>query len=75
MPASSFRFTGIGTTWQIDTGDELPEVVHSVAGLLFPHYVRQIPSASVVEFTPGTLIEAIGAWENGEHYSPATIQP
>ncbi|SMQ62944.1 FAD:protein FMN transferase [Agreia sp. VKM Ac-1783] len=27
MPASSFRFTGIGTTWQIDTGDELPEVV------------------------------------------------
>lgn len=32
--------------------DELPEVVHSVAGLLFPHYVRQIPSASVVEFTP-----------------------
>jgi len=32
--------------------DELPEVVHSVAGLLFPHYVRQIPATSVVEFTP-----------------------
>lgn len=32
--------------------DELPEVIHSVAALLFPHYVRQIPSASVVEFTP-----------------------
>jgi type VI secretion system protein ImpG len=32
--------------------DELPEVIHSVAALLFPHYVRQIPAASVVEFAP-----------------------
>jgi type VI secretion system protein ImpG len=32
--------------------DELPEVIHSVAALLFPHYVRQVPAASVVEFAP-----------------------
>src|SRR5687767_12680120 len=32
--------------------DELPEVIHSVAALLFPHYVRQIPAASIVEFSP-----------------------
>jgi type VI secretion system protein ImpG len=32
--------------------DELPEVIHSVAALLFPHYVRQIPAASLVEFVP-----------------------
>ncbi len=32
--------------------DELPEVIHSVASLLFPHYLRQIPATSVVEFTP-----------------------
>lgn len=32
--------------------DELPEVIHSVASLLFPHYLKQIPAASVVEFTP-----------------------
>lgn len=32
--------------------DELPEVIHSVAALLFPHYVRQIPSTSIVEFAP-----------------------
>ncbi len=32
--------------------DELPEVIHSIAGLLFPHYVRQVPSTSIVEFTP-----------------------
>ena len=32
--------------------DELPEVIHSVAALLFPHYLRQVPSTSVIEFTP-----------------------
>jgi type VI secretion system protein ImpG len=32
--------------------DELPEVIHSVAALLFPHYLRQIPAASIIEFTP-----------------------
>ncbi len=32
--------------------DELPEVIHSVAALLFPHYVRQIPATSIVQFTP-----------------------
>jgi len=32
--------------------DELPEVIHSVAALLFPHYIRQIPAMSLVEFTP-----------------------
>jgi type VI secretion system protein ImpG len=32
--------------------DELPEVIHSIAALLFPHYVRQIPATSVVEFVP-----------------------
>src|SRR3954470_907730 len=32
--------------------DELPEVIHSVASLLFPHYLRQIPATSVIKFTP-----------------------
>lgn len=32
--------------------DELPEVIHSVAALLFPHYLRQIPATSIIEFTP-----------------------
>lgn len=29
----------------------------------------------VVELTPETLIDAIGAWESGDHYTPASIQP
>src|SRR5262245_4769779 len=32
--------------------DELPEVIHSVSSLLFPHYLRQVPATSVIEFTP-----------------------
>ncbi len=32
--------------------DELPEVIHSVAALLFPHYVRQVPATSIIEFVP-----------------------
>lgn len=32
--------------------DELPEVIHSVASLLFPHYLRQVPATSIIEFTP-----------------------
>jgi type VI secretion system protein ImpG len=32
--------------------DELPEVIHSISALLFPHYLRQIPATSILEFTP-----------------------
>ncbi len=32
--------------------DELPEIVHSVASLLFPHLLRPVPAASILEFLP-----------------------
>jgi len=32
--------------------DEIPEVIHSISAMLFPHYLRQLPAASVVEFAP-----------------------
>src|SRR6185312_11734374 len=32
--------------------DEMPEFVHSLAALLFPHLVRPLPSASILEMTP-----------------------
>jgi type VI secretion system protein ImpG len=32
--------------------DAVPEVVHSLVDLLLPHYLRVLPSCSVVEFTP-----------------------
>jgi type VI secretion system protein ImpG len=32
--------------------DAVPEVVHGLAELLVPHYLRPLPACSVVEFTP-----------------------
>jgi type VI secretion system protein ImpG len=32
--------------------DDVPEVIHTLTELLFPHYLRTLPACSVVEFTP-----------------------
>jgi type VI secretion system protein ImpG len=32
--------------------DELPELTHTIMGLLCPHYLRPIPAMSIVEFEP-----------------------
>jgi type VI secretion system protein ImpG len=32
--------------------DDFPEVVHSLIQLIFPHYLRPIPSATLIRFTP-----------------------
>jgi type VI secretion system protein ImpG len=32
--------------------DAAPEIVHNLVELLFPHYLRAIPAASIVELTP-----------------------
>jgi type VI secretion system protein ImpG len=32
--------------------DEFPEIVHGLIQLIFPHYLRPIPSTTVVAFTP-----------------------
>ena len=34
------------------TDDAVPEVVHGVADLLLPHYLRPIPACTVIEFLP-----------------------
>jgi type VI secretion system protein ImpG len=32
--------------------DSIPEIVHDLAELLLPHYLRSMPAATIVEFTP-----------------------
>lgn len=32
--------------------DDVPEIVHSLTDLLLPHYLRTIPAATILEFTP-----------------------
>ncbi len=40
--------------------DEFPEIVHGLVQLVFPHYLRPIPSTTIVKFTPRpSLMESI----------------
>jgi type VI secretion system protein ImpG len=32
--------------------DELPEITHSMLGMLWPHYLRPVPALAVLEFSP-----------------------
>src|SRR5271165_586318 len=32
--------------------DEIPEAIHSMAQLLFPHLIRPLPSAAILEILP-----------------------
>ena len=32
--------------------DEFPEIVHGLMDLIFPHYLRPIPSSSIITFDP-----------------------
>lgn len=32
--------------------DELPEIIHSLLGMVAPHYLRPLPSATIMAFTP-----------------------
>ncbi len=34
------------------TDDAVPEVIHGLVELLLPHYLRPLPSCSIIEFTP-----------------------
>jgi type VI secretion system protein ImpG len=37
--------------------DEFPEIIHEVIRLIWPHYLRPLPSASVVAFTPRPILK------------------
>lgn len=32
--------------------DEFPEIIHGLMDLIFPHYLRPVPSTAIVQFTP-----------------------
>ena len=37
--------------------DDFPEIIHGLTDLIFPHYLRPIPSTSVVAFTPKSNLQ------------------
>jgi len=36
---------------------DLPEVINELTNLLFPHFLRDVPSSTIIEFTPNTLLK------------------
>src|SRR5512144_1617315 len=44
----AFAFLAARVHRKID--DEFPEITEALLGILFPHYIRPVPSMSVVEF-------------------------
>ena len=49
--------------------DEFPELVHSLMDVIFPHYMRPIPSISIVNFNAETRPDG------GRHRSRGTSSP
>ena len=37
--------------------DDLPEIIHNLAEIIFPHFLRPIPSASIVSFSPKPALQ------------------
>jgi type VI secretion system protein ImpG len=37
--------------------DEFPEIIHELVRLIWPHYLRPLPSASIVAFTPKPILK------------------
>lgn len=45
--------------------DELPELTHALIALLWPHYLRPVPSMAITQFTPKASVQAVQRIERG----------
>ena len=39
--------------------DDFPELIHGLTQLLFPHYLRPLPSATIMQFTPKSSLSEV----------------
>lgn len=53
---------------------ELPELTHSLVGLLWPHYLRPIPALSIVEFRPRSSLQDVQVIPEGTSVESAPIE-
>lgn len=44
---------------------ELPELTHAFVGLMWPHYLRPVPSMSIVQFLPAATLQDVQAIPQG----------
>ncbi len=53
---------------------ELPELTHSLVGLMWPHYLRPIPSLSILEFKPRASLQDVQVIRAGAAVESAPIE-
>ena len=53
--------------------DELPELTHTMLGMLWPHYLRPIPSTTIMQFTPGPEVDGLLRIDRGVSIDSAPV--
>lgn len=53
--------------------DEFPEIVHGLTNLLWPHYLKPIPSTTMVAFSPKTTLKQSTRIPAGVHLASAPV--
>jgi len=54
--------------------DEFPEIIHELVQLIWPHYLRPLPSASIVSFTPKPTLKQSITIPAGVQVSSAPVE-
>ena len=54
--------------------DSLPEVIHLLTELIFPHFLRPVPSLTLVRFTPRSGLQEMVRVPGGTALRSATVQ-
>ena len=53
--------------------DEFPEIVHSLTNLLWPHYLKPIPSTTMVAFSPKSTLKQSTRIPAGVHLASVPV--
>jgi type VI secretion system protein ImpG len=54
--------------------DEFPEVIHGLMQLIFPHYLRPLPSTAILTFTPKKNLKQTVAVPSGVHIESIPVE-
>jgi type VI secretion system protein ImpG len=54
--------------------DEFPEIIHELVKIIWPHYLRPIPSASIVAFTPKPTIKQTTTIPSGTQVASVPVE-
>lgn len=54
--------------------DELPELTHTMLGMLWPHYLRPVPSQTIIEFEPRPVLTGLQTIEKGVELNSRPVE-